>query len=75
VLTGCCRPRLYSALKEIHAAGVLQGDIAPRNVVRRARGALCWIDFERSTLEHICPGDACEELADFRDQLGLAVSE
>ncbi|KAJ7914131.1 hypothetical protein B0H13DRAFT_1535586, partial [Mycena leptocephala] len=50
------RRLLYCALKEVHAAGVVHRDMAPRNVVRRARGALCIVDFERAWVGHECPG-------------------
>ncbi|KAK6984476.1 hypothetical protein R3P38DRAFT_343699 [Favolaschia claudopus] len=64
---------LYSALREIHAAAVAHGDAAPRNVVRRVRGPLCWIDFEKASLNHICPGATCPELSGLRRELGLEV--
>ncbi|KAJ7725501.1 hypothetical protein B0H14DRAFT_3002861 [Mycena olivaceomarginata] len=55
---------LLNALQEIHSAGVLHRDMAPRNVVRRPLGALCIIDFEAWSVGHRCPGPLrCEELA------------
>ncbi|KAJ7192138.1 hypothetical protein GGX14DRAFT_380446, partial [Mycena pura] len=66
-----CRLRLYNALSEVHAAGVLHGDVFPRNVVRRPRGALCLVDFGRATLDHLCPGRRCQELSDLREALAL----
>ncbi|KAK6981695.1 hypothetical protein R3P38DRAFT_3113148 [Favolaschia claudopus] len=57
------RRLLYSALTEVHAAGVIHRDMAPRNVVRRPRGALCIIDFEMSSVGHQCPGKMCPELS------------
>ncbi|KAJ7730622.1 hypothetical protein DFH07DRAFT_781580 [Mycena maculata] len=66
------RRLLYYALKEVHAAGVVHRDMAPRNVVRRARGALCIVDFERAWVGHECPGEACPELSTLQSALELS---
>ncbi|KAJ7105377.1 hypothetical protein C8R44DRAFT_807108 [Mycena epipterygia] len=65
------RRRLYGALTEIHSAGVIHGDLTPRNVVRRSRGALCLVDFGQSTLHHICSGARCPELFALHKALAL----
>ncbi|KAJ7243236.1 hypothetical protein C8J57DRAFT_1366235 [Mycena rebaudengoi] len=70
-LTMTDKRRLYYALAEIHAAGVVHGDVFPRNVVRRPRGALCFIDFGAATLRHRCPGPTCRELFSLQKDLGL----
>ena len=45
--------KAYSALTALHEAGVLHGDVALRNAVRRERdGAVLWIDFEQSQVSH-----------------------
>ncbi|KAJ7803581.1 hypothetical protein B0H14DRAFT_2887420, partial [Mycena olivaceomarginata] len=62
---------LYSALKQIHAAGVVHWDMAPRNVVRGPQGALSIIDFESAIVGHDCTGDDCKELGDLSEDLRL----
>ncbi|KAJ7794269.1 thiolase-like protein [Mycena olivaceomarginata] len=62
---------LYDALRQLHAAGVVHGDVAARNILRRPSGAFCLADFDRSSLNHVCPGPVCEELAQFQRDLGL----
>ncbi|KAJ7256768.1 hypothetical protein C8J57DRAFT_1344243 [Mycena rebaudengoi] len=70
-LTITDKRRLYYALAEIHAAGVVHGDVFPRNVVRRPRGALCFIDFGAATLGHRCPGPTCRELFSLQRDLAF----
>ncbi|KAJ7868372.1 hypothetical protein B0H14DRAFT_2729980 [Mycena olivaceomarginata] len=65
------RRRLYGALTELHSVGVIHGDLTPRNVVRRSRGALCLVDFGQSTLRHICSGARCPELFALHKALAL----
>ncbi|KAJ7301074.1 hypothetical protein DFH08DRAFT_979078 [Mycena albidolilacea] len=62
---------LYDALCQLNAAGVIHGDVAARNILRRLSGAFCLADFVRSSLNHIHPGPACEELAQLQRDLGL----
>ncbi|KAJ7737950.1 hypothetical protein B0H16DRAFT_100797 [Mycena metata] len=70
-LTHDDRRRLYGALTELHSVGVVHGDLTPRNVVRRSRGALCLVDFGQSTLHHVCSGARCPELFALREALAL----
>ncbi|KAJ6474751.1 hypothetical protein C8R45DRAFT_1010519 [Mycena sanguinolenta] len=65
------RRRLYGALTELHSVGVVHGDLTPRNVVRRSRGALCLVDFGQSTLHHVCSGARCPELFALHKALAL----
>ncbi|KAJ7085407.1 hypothetical protein B0H15DRAFT_846801 [Mycena belliarum] len=65
------RLELYDALRRLHAAGIVHGDVAARNILRRPTGAFCLVDFERSSLAHVCPGPVCEELARSQRNLGL----
>ncbi|KAK7012520.1 hypothetical protein R3P38DRAFT_2550136 [Favolaschia claudopus] len=67
----CCRILLYSSMKQIHAAGVVHSDVAPRNVVRGPQGALSVIDFESASVGHQCSGDDCEELKYLHEELHL----
>ncbi|KAJ7749800.1 hypothetical protein DFH07DRAFT_942001 [Mycena maculata] len=62
---------LYDAFRQLHAAGVVHGDVAARNILRRPSGAFCLVDFDRSSLNHVCPGPTCEELARLQRNLGL----
>ncbi|KAJ7266391.1 hypothetical protein B0H12DRAFT_159486 [Mycena haematopus] len=62
---------LYETLCQLHSAGIIHGDVTPRNVVRRPGGAFCFVDFERSTLNHSCPGETCQELAELHNKLDL----
>ncbi|KAF8192339.1 hypothetical protein K438DRAFT_1935133 [Mycena galopus ATCC 62051] len=62
---------LYDALRQLHAAGVVHGDVAARNILRRPSGTFYLVDFDRSSLNHVCPGPACEELAQLQRNLGL----
>ncbi|KAJ7213100.1 hypothetical protein GGX14DRAFT_446295 [Mycena pura] len=62
---------LYDTLRQLHAAGVLHGDVAPRNILRRPSGAFCLVDFDRSTLNHVCPGPICKELSELQRVLAL----
>ncbi|KAJ7041294.1 hypothetical protein C8F04DRAFT_1391151 [Mycena alexandri] len=64
---------LYDAFRQLHAAGVVHGDVAARNILRRPSGAFCLVDFDRSTIGHLCPGSSCEELAQLQRDLGLEV--
>ncbi|KAJ7029907.1 hypothetical protein C8F04DRAFT_1187262 [Mycena alexandri] len=61
---------LYDVFLQLHAAGVVHGDVARRNI-RRPSGDFCVVDFDSSTLNHVCPGAACEELAQLRRNLGI----
>ncbi|KAJ7634950.1 hypothetical protein FB45DRAFT_1002402 [Roridomyces roridus] len=66
------RIQLYETLGQLHQAGVLHGDLAPRNIVRRSNGDFCIIDFDQSDTTHVCPGSStCTELVQFRHDLGL----
>ncbi|KAF7336607.1 Protein kinase [Mycena sanguinolenta] len=65
------RQLLYHALAEVHAAGVVHHDVAPRNVVRRPGGSLCFVDFERASVGHSCPGASCPELLNLRNELRI----
>ncbi|KAK7020958.1 hypothetical protein R3P38DRAFT_2534879, partial [Favolaschia claudopus] len=56
---------------EIHQAGIMHRDLAPRNIIRRARGSLCIIDFETASLNHKCPGETCSELSELHQALDL----
>ncbi|KAJ7611542.1 hypothetical protein DFH06DRAFT_1244410 [Mycena polygramma] len=62
---------LYDTLRQLHSAGIIHGDVVPRNIVRRPGGAFCFVDFERSKLNHTCPGPTCKELAELHHKLGL----
>ncbi|KAJ7809967.1 hypothetical protein B0H14DRAFT_3880786 [Mycena olivaceomarginata] len=62
---------LYDTLRRLHAAGVLHGDVAPRNILRRPNGAFCLVDFDRSTLNHVCPVPTCKELSELQRVLAL----
>jgi len=43
--------RANAALQSVHGAGVLHGDVALCNAVRRERdGAVLWVDFQRAVL-------------------------
>ncbi|KAJ7634949.1 hypothetical protein FB45DRAFT_1025854 [Roridomyces roridus] len=63
--------QLYNILAQLHRAGITHGDVAPRNVLRRPDGSFCFIDFERSQRGHRCAGSTCEELGQFREDLGV----
>lgn len=44
--------RALDSLRTIHAAGLIHGDVALRNVVLRERdGAVLWVDFELAKLK------------------------
>ncbi|KAJ7127076.1 hypothetical protein C8R44DRAFT_113490 [Mycena epipterygia] len=59
----------YTALRKIHEHGILHGDVAPRNVVRRTGGGIVVVDFGSAT-EHCCPGEeTCRELVESRRKL------
>ena len=46
------RTRTLDALRALHAAGLLHGDVALRNAVWRERdGAVLWVDFERAEIK------------------------
>lgn len=65
VHTALHRLAFTAALKAIHSAGVLHGDLNPRNLVVDARGAVAIIDFGRSIIEPSGITDAdqlCEKL-------------
>ncbi|KAJ7913058.1 hypothetical protein B0H13DRAFT_2005592 [Mycena leptocephala] len=66
---------LYNTLRQLHSAGVVHGDVAPRNILRRPCGAFCLVDFDRSTLNHVCPGATCKELSEFQRVLRLQLSD
>ncbi|KAJ7651471.1 hypothetical protein DFH06DRAFT_1475531 [Mycena polygramma] len=56
------RIEIFNLVRQIHVLSVKHGDIAPRNVIRRASGSICIIDFSLSDLHHMCPGFWCDEL-------------
>ncbi|KAK7006120.1 hypothetical protein R3P38DRAFT_2793888 [Favolaschia claudopus] len=62
---------IYQIVQEIHRAGILHGDLAPRNVLRGSDGTLNLIDFGFSSLDHRCPGSTCAELLALAQSLHL----
>jgi serine/threonine protein kinase len=46
--------QVFVLVKQLHLAGILHGDLEPRNVVRMAGGDFLLIDFTNS-VTHICP--------------------
>jgi tRNA A-37 threonylcarbamoyl transferase component Bud32 len=59
----------------IHANGVLHGDLRPANVLCGSRGIVL-IDFSHSDTNHVCPQDMpCWELESVRSQLDLKDEE
>jgi hypothetical protein len=59
----------------VHAAGVLHGDFAPRNVVHGKNGPVI-IDFGHSSTGHKCPGAAtCPELQEAYKELSLELTQ
>jgi tRNA A-37 threonylcarbamoyl transferase component Bud32 len=45
---------MFALVKLLHRAGVVHGDLEPRNVVRTAKRSFLLIDFTESTTHH-CP--------------------
>ncbi|KAJ7668138.1 hypothetical protein B0H17DRAFT_224909 [Mycena rosella] len=66
------RLAIYAAVCAVHDAGVLHGDVEPRNIVRGARGAMSVIDFGHARMGHVCPGNGCEEPVHLRGCLDIA---
>lgn len=65
----CLRRELLHVLAAIHFSGVVHGDLAARNVVKRQKdGKVYIIDFSHSKL-HDCPGEGCFELAQAKLEL------
>lgn len=57
------RYKLYISLLRLHQRfGVVQGDIAPRNVVVDEAGNARWIDFGQAVAGHECCGRQCPEI-------------
>ncbi|VDC02452.1 unnamed protein product [Peniophora sp. CBMAI 1063] len=48
------RDATFSALKKIHAAGVMHGDIQPKHVVRGVEGRSFIVDFSKASSGHAC---------------------
>ena len=66
------RKDIYLALAQIHARGLLHGDVMPRNVVRRPHGGgMCFVDFGLAEVGHRCDPQSCYELVELRSSLGL----
>ncbi|KAJ7738069.1 hypothetical protein DFH07DRAFT_86406 [Mycena maculata] len=65
------RLEIYDAFRQLHVAGVVHGDVAPRNILRRPNGAFCLVDFDKSSLNHPCEGLTCPELAQLQRDLKL----
>jgi tRNA A-37 threonylcarbamoyl transferase component Bud32 len=61
--------RCVDALKQIHASGVLHGDIALRNIVMRSGNHPVWIDFGCSTLDETDHSRAEAEVNELHDIL------
>ncbi|KAJ6466683.1 hypothetical protein C8R47DRAFT_1153317 [Mycena vitilis] len=64
--------RLFAQVVEMHAAGVVHGDLAPHHIVRDSDAELRVIDFHAAELGHRCSGEKkCRELRAFRKVLGV----
>ncbi|KAJ7222205.1 hypothetical protein GGX14DRAFT_428204 [Mycena pura] len=71
VLDESDKKEIYFTLAQIHARGVLHGDVMPRNVVRRPHGGMCFVDFGLAEVGHRCDPQSCFELVKLRRKLGL----
>ncbi|KAJ7284695.1 hypothetical protein C8J57DRAFT_1217094 [Mycena rebaudengoi] len=62
---------LMEKVKHLHSIQVTHGDLVPRNIVKDNNEDLWIVDFHCATVGHVCPGDECEELVEFAQELGL----
>ncbi|KAJ6515571.1 hypothetical protein C8R45DRAFT_956947 [Mycena sanguinolenta] len=66
------RQKLFTKVLEMHSAGVVHGDLEPRNVVEDSEGELKVIDFHVAGMNHRCRGEeTCTELKKLKNALGL----
>ncbi|KAJ7506673.1 hypothetical protein B0H11DRAFT_239431 [Mycena galericulata] len=66
------KQEIYEAIRAIHEAGVLHGDVEPRNIARASGGGpLRVIDFGSASMGHGCPGRGCRELRGLREALRM----
>ncbi|KAF7355579.1 Kinase-like protein [Mycena sanguinolenta] len=65
------RQKLFAKVMEMHSAGVIHGDLEPRNVVEDSDRDLKIIDFHVAKMNHRCRGEMCTELKELRNALGL----
>ncbi|KAJ7664712.1 hypothetical protein B0H17DRAFT_1091710 [Mycena rosella] len=69
------RVEVYKTFRAIHKEGIAHRDVAARNIVRRAEGTICVVDFGAASLDHRCPGLKCLELTRLRDRLDGELSD
>jgi tRNA A-37 threonylcarbamoyl transferase component Bud32 len=68
----CSSIAVYNIAVELHASGVLHGDLYPRNFVREPdTDRIYAVDFGHSIVGHHCAQEKCEELRDLRQRLEL----
>ncbi|KAJ7217643.1 hypothetical protein B0H12DRAFT_1153433 [Mycena haematopus] len=53
---------LFARLVRLHQSGVAHNDFEPRNVTRSETLGPLIIDFDETSLDHVCTGVSCEEL-------------
>ncbi|KAK7031714.1 hypothetical protein R3P38DRAFT_2925310 [Favolaschia claudopus] len=64
------RMAVYATALQVHASGIIHGDLECRNFTRDTDGHIRVIDFGHSTVGHVCD-NACSELLDLRHDLSL----